>query len=111
MTKLMQAAVVEVFGQPLVLKEAPVPTPMRDKCSCACKPAGSAIRMYTRRTVMGRSSPSCLLSPVTKARPHVVAVEAGVPAIKEGDGAVITAVSRSAFAQGWECCGAAASAC
>jgi propanol-preferring alcohol dehydrogenase len=40
MSKLMQAAIVEAFGQPLVLKEVPIPAPREGQVLIQVKASG-----------------------------------------------------------------------
>ena len=54
--KMMKAAVVEKFGEPLVVREVPVPTPDPDRHSLKCSRRAYVTPIFTQRTAIGRLS-------------------------------------------------------
>lgn len=85
MVRSMKAAVVEAFGEPLVLREWDVPTPGPGQILVKTEgPAASVTPTSMRRGATGRPSRRCRSS-LGKGIGLVVVLGTGVTAVKEGD--------------------------
>ncbi|MBD1585415.1 alcohol dehydrogenase AdhP [Pseudomonas typographi] len=85
MTKTMKAAVVHAFGQPLAIREVPVPTPGPGQL--LVKVAASGVCHTDLHAAEGDwpAKPNPPFIPGHEGVGHVVAVGAGVTHVKEGD--------------------------
>ena len=68
MAKMMKAAVVEKFGQPLVVRDVPIPTPGPGQALVKSWLRGSVTRTCMLLMEIGRFSRCCRLFRVTRER-------------------------------------------
>jgi len=107
MTKLMRAAVVEAFGQPLVLKEVPVPTPHTGQVLIRVEASGVCHTDVHAADGDWPVKPRLPFIPGHEGAGYVVAVGPGVTTVKEGDRAGVSwlhsACGRCTYClSGWE---------
>ncbi len=82
---LMQAAVVEQFGQPLVLQERDIPSPGTGEISIKTEACGGATPSCTRRIGDWPVKPTLRSVPGNKAIGLVATVGSSVPSVEEED--------------------------
>ena len=85
MAGTMQAAVVEAFGKPLVLKEIPIPTPGAGQILVKTEACGVCHTDVHAAAGDWPLKPTLPFVPGHEAIGRVVALGAGVTVVKEGD--------------------------